>query len=306
MEQAPATRTPSEVLTYIEEIGLRPLLRNSVMAASEELTNMSVQGSLREVWNMIARKAGSRAESLRARPGVIEDPGELLRWCREDMKGDAGYIAALVTILPDLALEQMWEASRRGDAASLEMACRNAGSGVDAAKKGGDDEDEDGTCLLHVVRKGRGDVEKMVELLLQGGADIDARTKDGRTSLSFAANAGRETVVVDQANNTGVTPLYIAAENGHTEVVALLVKEGGAAVDQANNDGWTPLLTAADEGHTEVVALLVKEGGAAVDQAINDGATPLLFAAQKGHTASVELLLQHGAGPNIPMVRLRC
>ena len=94
-------------------------------------------------WNDFrGRGQGSRAASLRARPEVVEDPGELLRWCREDMKGDAGHIGALVTILPDLALEQMWEASRRGDAASLEMACRNAGSGVDAANKGWDDEED--------------------------------------------------------------------------------------------------------------------------------------------------------------------
>ena len=40
----------------------------------------------------------------------------------------------------------------------------------------------------------------------------------------------------------GYTPLNIASENGHTEVVQLLIN-AGADVNQADYDGYTPLYT---------------------------------------------------------------
>ena len=61
---------------------------------------------------------------------------------------------------------------------------------------------------------------------------------------------------VDKAQNTGSTPLYIAAGRGHTEVVKLLITDGEAAVDTARNDGCTPLIMAKQKGHQAIVALL--------------------------------------------------
>ena len=62
---------------------------------------------------------------------------------------------------------------------------------------------------------------------------------------------------VDQAKNDGATPLYVAAQEGFTEIVKLLITEGKADVDKAENDGATPLYIAAQEGNAEVVELLV-------------------------------------------------
>ena len=60
---------------------------------------------------------------------------------------------------------------------------------------------------------------------------------------------------MDKANNNGCTPLFIAAQNAHTEVVKLLVR-GGANRNQARNDGVTPLRKAKEKGHQAIVALL--------------------------------------------------
>ena len=49
----------------------------------------------------------------------------------------------------------------------------------------------------------------------------------------------------------GATPLFIAAQEGHVEVVRFLV-ESGANKDQGMADGATPLFKAAEEGHLEV------------------------------------------------------
>lgn len=48
----------------------------------------------------------------------------------------------------------------------------------------------------------------------------------------------------EAANGDGWTPLNIAAEFSHVEVVKLLL-ENGADTESANKDGWTPLDSAA-------------------------------------------------------------
>ena len=77
-------------------------------------------------------------------------------------------------------------------------------------------------------------------------------------------------------------PLFVAAQNGHLEVIRFLV-ESGANRDRGRTDtGGTPLFIAAQRGHLEVVRFLV-ESGANKDQGrTNDGATPLFTAAQNG------------------------
>ena len=61
---------------------------------------------------------------------------------------------------------------------------------------------------------------------------------------------------VNASNHNGATPLYVAAQNGHTEVVKLLLANK-ADVNARHTDGRTPLWMAAQEGHTEVVKLLL-------------------------------------------------
>ena len=55
------------------------------------------------------------------------------------------------------------------------------------------------------------------------------------------------------------TPLYIACQKGHTEVVAKLLA-ANASVDQADNAGVTPLYLACQNGHLGVVQLLSSYG----------------------------------------------
>jgi ankyrin repeat protein len=88
--------------------------------------------------------------------------------------------------------------------------------------------------------------------------------------------------------------LFIAAQNGHTSVVELLLKADGVDVNKAREDGTTLLFIAARHGHASVVELLLKADGVDVNKAREDGTTPLFIAAQNGHTSVVELLLKAG------------
>ena len=74
--------------------------------------------------------------------------------------------------------------------------------------------------------------------------------------------------------------------------LTLLLLRAGAKVNQARNSGATPLYIAAEKGHNSCVEVLL-DAGAKVDQAKqeNHDATPLFIAAYHGHEKCVELLL---------------
>ena len=46
----------------------------------------------------------------------------------------------------------------------------------------------------------------------------------------------------DLSDGDGITPLWMATQNGHEAVVAALLKEGKADTNRADNDGITPLM----------------------------------------------------------------
>ncbi|KAL4815700.1 ankyrin repeat-containing domain protein [Aspergillus spinulosporus] len=89
----------------------------------------------------------------------------------------------------------------------------------------------------------------------------------------------------------GRTPLSYAAENGHYDVVDLLLDKG-VATDQADKNGRTPLSWAAEAGNFDIVSELLQHG-ASVMTRDNFNRTPLLFAAASGHSHVVGTLLWH-------------
>ena len=63
---------------------------------------------------------------------------------------------------------------------------------------------------------------------------------------------------VNQAQtDDGATPLYVASQEGHTDVVAAFVS-AGADVNQARDDGARPLHAASTQGHTELLVFLCR------------------------------------------------
>jgi hypothetical protein len=107
-----------------------------------------------------------------------------------------------------------------------------------------------------------------------------------------ALDDGARVDAVDEEYPPG-TPLHKAADNGHKEMVGMLI-ERGANVDAAHKDGRTPLHLAALRGHKEIVGMLIGKG-ANVNAADEDGVAPLHYAAGYGHKEIVGMLIERGA-----------
>ncbi|ELQ33828.1 hypothetical protein OOU_Y34scaffold00870g5 [Pyricularia oryzae Y34] len=97
-------------------------------------------------------------------------------------------------------------------------------------------------------------------------------------------------VEVDAKSKNSRTPLSWAAAKGHEIVVRMLLDTHKVDVDAKDGNGRTPLLRAAEEGHETVVRMLLDTGKVDVDAKDDEGGTPLLWAAARGHEAVSEAL----------------
>ena len=133
---------------------------------------------------------------------------------------------------------------------------------------------------------------------------VNDRQPDGSTPLQWAVyevdvpevrrliNAGAD---VSAANDYGATPMGLAAEIGHTEMLGLLL-DAGADPDAPNGDGQTALMLAARSGSVDIARALL-ERGADVNARENwRGQTALIWAADSRFPAIVELLIASVTG----------
>lgn len=160
---------------------------------------------------------------------------------------------------------------------------------------------EQGTSLHYGA--GYGQIA-VVRELLQFGA-IQVSRSDGATPLMIAAQEGHNEIVqalleTDKSgldvkeHSQGITALTLAVQEGHDSVVATLL--GSGAKQLAKNNGFTPLMIAAEKGHNEIIGLLLSQSRAEIDvQHPVEGFTALHKAAIRGHIKSVEELIAAGA-----------
>lgn len=99
----------------------------------------------------------------------------------------------------------------------------------------------------------------------------------------------------------GETALHIAAYNGDTDRVRLLLTHG-ALPSSRDSDASTALHAAAAQGHVETAQTLV-EHGAKVNAVDSDGFSALHYAAHNGHAAMAEFLIANNAKVELTNVK---
>lgn len=134
----------------------------------------------------------------------------------------------------------------------------------------------------------------IVRLLLESGANVNY------ASVGFVQAPNPDPNFPSDGGHFvgGQTALFVAAGNGHVEIIKLLLSKG-ADVTAESVEGNTPLVWGAFQGQAEAVRLLL-DAGAEPDQTNKEGATALVVAAQQGHIEVVKVLIDKSASCNLP------
>ena len=143
-------------------------------------------------------------------------------------------------------------------------------------------------------------VAKVYQAARDGSSDLTDLLKRLKTEQRKTA---LETKTKDGSHF--VTPLIIAARNGHLNSVKILLRykadiedRGTLKIGDEVAEGCTPLWAAAASGRLDVVKLLIEQN-ADVDSKTSTGSTPLRAAAYHGHLDNVRCLVESGADVNV-------
>ncbi|RDA83824.1 hypothetical protein CP532_5132 [Ophiocordyceps camponoti-leonardi (nom. inval.)] len=166
-----------------------------------------------------------------------------------------------------------------------------------------------GQTLLHTFVNR--DARNTVDLLIEMGADLNAKDKFGWTPLHYTVkwayspssfvealiDGGADLAIQD---NTKQTALHLAVANGHFRVLVLLIAHDSfnSFKNIVDSKGRTALHICAENSSLEAACMLVDEG---VDIEVKDenGQTPLHIAAARGRHRIVSKLLAVGADTSV-------
>ncbi|KAI9771245.1 MAG: hypothetical protein M1839_002829 [Geoglossum umbratile] len=163
-----------------------------------------------------------------------------------------------------------------------------------------------GNTALHVAAQfGQ---QEAIRLLIQAGADKNAKNHDNQTPLHLAACYDVEPIIPqllvdagalrDPIDNWTWTPLFWTCYRDHDRTFQVL-KNAGAQQNLRDNKQKTPLHWVAETGSVKILKLMID-----ADRFINqeekdrDGWTPLFWAAYKGQIKTMEMLINNDARIN--------
>jgi ankyrin repeat protein len=173
--------------------------------------------------------------------------------------------------------------------------------------------DQNVTPLMWAMAANNYAIIQIINLLLNAGANLDARDIYGQTALHWAVQENALEAVeyliddhkmdVDDSNLYGSTPLHLAVEHGHGDMVRLLLSRG-ADVWATDLEGNTSLHIICESGNPtkEHIMRMLLARGSQVNQMNNQGQTPLMLLVRSMQIRDnqhdlhlIDLLLSYGA-----------
>ena len=141
---------------------------------------------------------------------------------------------------------------------------------------------------------------KVVELLLDIGADVGREDMDGRRAIHLAAEIdnvvalkliNRTGTALNAVDRNGSSALHVSLNSGHRNTSLFLI-EVGATVNRPRryDSGETPMHVAARLGDSVIMAACLRRGAGRPDVYSSDGTTPLHVAARERNAGCVDLL----------------
>jgi len=174
---------------------------------------------------------------------------------------------------------------------------------LDKMEVGDDEREIEDNTPLHAAALAN--TRETAEVLLQNGADLNAKAEGGFTPLHHAASTNAwETAEVLLRNGAdlnakaedGFTSLHYAALANAWEAAEILL-QNEADLNAKAESGLTPLHYAASANAWEAAEILL-QNEADLNAKTDEGATPLHYAASTNAWEAAEILLQNGADLN--------
>lgn len=161
------------------------------------------------------------------------------------------------------------------------------------------------TRLPEAVKRGD---KTAVATLLRERVPVNSAEGDGSTALHWAAYQdnlplarmliGAHADVNAKTRLEGLTPLFMACQNGDAAMIDLLLTNGADA-NQVNSLGTTPLMVAASSGSVPAVTALIAHGAQVNAHENVHDQTALMFAAAMDRSDVIRYLIAHGADANL-------
>ncbi|XP_071085594.1 serine/threonine-protein phosphatase 6 regulatory ankyrin repeat subunit A-like [Haliotis cracherodii] len=158
--------------------------------------------------------------------------------------------------------------------------------------------DDSGTNILHCACFS--DNAQIVEYILSHHiADINSRNKDGLTPVMIAAKNGHKNVFdllvkkrcnLSSVDNSGRNILHCACVGGNVRIVEYIISQDSVDLPSKDKEGQTPIMLAAKNGHKNVFDLLVKKG-CSLTTVDNSGRNILHCARVGGNVQIVEYII---------------
>ncbi|MDR0288956.1 MAG: ankyrin repeat domain-containing protein [Rickettsiales bacterium] len=165
------------------------------------------------------------------------------------------------------------------------------------------DQVEISLTLLHIAAAS--DDDSVMQALIKAGADVNTEDNYGITPLHLAAQNGHKNAIgtllkakrinVNAKDQYGKTPLHLATAKNHNDAIEALLKAKRIDVNAKDQYEKTPLHLAAKYDKKDAIEALLKAKGIDVNAKDRYGRTPLHLAVGQHNLHIVEVLLENGA-----------